>query len=462
MSESISLQAGQGVGTVLELKLGEGLAQNIGDGTFGARTGYTNGVSISAPVAAAVADLNNDGYEDFITGNFQGGNVDINRGGPNGTFTNFSYYNVASTGFSTHDIETVDLNGDGYLDIVSANDSAGTVTVLVNQGDGTFNNPLTSGGVSSARHLTLYDFDGDGKKDIAVTTGYQGVSILKGNGDGTFKAGISYTGITGADSVSMGDVNGDGIMDLAVGGSSGNTAGIFIGNRDGSFASPQLYTSLGARGTTLADFNRDGVLDMVNASSGYSSLSVRLGKGDGTFGAAATLAAGNDPFAIGKGDFNGDGLIDLISSDRGSNTLSIFLGNGDGSFQARTSRQSFGGPEDIVVKDIDHDGVLDLFMGDFSLTSVTLMLGNGNKRAEIGVFDMMSPEGARASMTLIDQTLNRIGSEKGRIGAMQSRIQVAMKNLMTQRENVTVADSRIAEADIAAETALMCISLDLI
>ena len=127
-----------------------------------------------------------------------------------------------------------DFNGDGTTDVAMANfyfsstdTTHGSVSVLLGNGDGTYKGAVSydSGGWG-ALSLTVGDFNGDGKLDLAVANRcnnssdctHSSVSVLLGNGDGTYKSAVSYfSGGQGAyASVTVGDFNGDGILDLAV------------------------------------------------------------------------------------------------------------------------------------------------------------------------------------------------------------------------------------------------------
>jgi hypothetical protein len=116
--------------------------------------------------------------------------------------------------------------------------------------------------------IAVGDFNGDGKLDLA-TANYDAwsVTILLGNGDGTFTAGANGPILAGnvPYSVTVGDFNQDGIPDLAVADSYDNTVTVLVGNGDGTFSRPLSPISVGTHPQSLAvgDFNEDGVPDMA-------------------------------------------------------------------------------------------------------------------------------------------------------------------------------------------------------
>jgi uncharacterized protein (DUF2141 family) len=191
--------------------------------------------------------------------------------------------------------------------------------------------------------VAVGDLNGDGQLDL-VTANIGGdpaapippdgtVSVLLGSGGGTFSAATTNpTGSLLAFSVAIGDLNGDGKLDLAVAnygdpmsGNPGGTISIFLGDGDGTFSAATPYSTL----TGLAGAQTD-----LGSGAG-TTVSVLLGQVGGGF-SNRTLTTGTNPSSVAIGDLNGDGRLDLAVANAGSNTVSVLLGNGDGSFQAQT------------------------------------------------------------------------------------------------------------------------------
>jgi hypothetical protein len=230
-----------------------------------------------------------------------------------------------------------DVNGDGYVDIVTCNQTADSVSVLLGNGDGTFQTPVSySSGGASAGPVAIGDVNGDGHPDLAVVNEYLSefdrsagnVSVLLNNGDGTFQPPVSYPVGYGPGSVAIGDLNGDGHPDLVVANQSLNgygAVGVLLGNGDGTFQNPVNYTSGGvwADAVAIGDLNGDGNPDLavtnMCAIGGTGkclrpTVFVLPGSGDGTFVGQYTARSlgGYDPQSIAIADVNGDGKPDLV------------------------------------------------------------------------------------------------------------------------------------------------------
>jgi uncharacterized repeat protein (TIGR01451 family) len=293
-----------------------------------------------------------------------------------------------------------DFNGDGIQDLAVANDGAGSVTVLLGKGDGTFTAAAAPPGTFSGPGAILAaDFNGDGKLDLAVLNGGNNtVTILLGNGNGTFSVPDVTTPTTGSNPLAFvaGDFNGDGKMDIAVANYRSNNLTILLGNGDGSFAATDAAPATGSFPAAIVagDFNKDGKLDLAvdnqcgtGGACTAGTVTILLGDGTGNFTpAAASPATGSGPVSMALADFNGDGNLDLaVPSDCGSSgtctsngAVTILLGDGTGKFTAATSTAATGlRPYGIVVGDFNGDGKPDLAIANNDSNTVSILLGDG-------------------------------------------------------------------------------------
>ena len=285
-----------------------------------------------------------------------------------------------------------DFNGDGIPDLALANLGAaigdpGTVSILLGNGDGTFQAAGNYAAGLTSFGVAVGDFNGDGMFDVAVANygdaylNHASVSILLGKGDGTFQAGPDCPAGQAACSLAVADFNGDGIPDLAVAHSTTEgTVSILLGNGDGSFQEAASYTTGSlSNDVTVGDFNGDGIPDLAVANAGDHTVSILLGNGDGTFRAAVNVKAGTLVATVVVGDFNGDGIADLAAVNVLSSNVSVLLGNGDGTFQVAVNYAVGPGIKSsptLAVADCNSDGIADLvvvFGG-----GVRVLLGQGD------------------------------------------------------------------------------------
>ena len=409
-----------------------GVLLGKGDGTFQPVVTYDSG-GYSA-FSVDVADVNGDGTPDLVVANecassdCANGSVSILLGKGDGTFQAAVSYN--SGGHDALSVTVWDVNGDGKPDLLVANYCAdsncltdGNVGVLLGKGDGTFRAAVTyDSGASHAVSVTVGDVNGDGKPDLLVANycfsssncANGSVGVLLGQGDGRFRAAVTYSsGGYEAQSVAVADVNGDGKLDLLVAnvicapsGCATGSAGVLLGNGDGTFQPAVTYDSGGfsAESVAVEDVNGDGKPDLVVANTcvgngGFDcqtgSVGVLLGNGDGTFQAPVRyVSGGTGASSVVVKDVNANGRPDLLVANACGNngnfgcmigSVGVLLGNGNGTFQAAVNYPSGGyEPYSVAAKDVNGDGKPDLLVANRCVDNsncngvVGVRLGNGD------------------------------------------------------------------------------------
>ena len=346
-----------------------------------------------------MADFNGDGKPDLLC---YDGTLNLGKG--DGTFT-------PGPTVSGTVLAVADFNGDGRPDLLEQ--GTGTLLVLLGNGDGTFQAPISTASGAALSVVAAADLNGDGKADV-VGVFNNSLYVYIGNGDGTFRAGVPYNfngGTTSLSLLTLADFNGDGKLDVGVSTSGINIAGqevVFLGKGDGTFqTTPETSTGVDAPNSVVAgDFNGDGRVDLVMSASPIcngpcSPVNVYFfqGNGDGTFQLPVILFSftagggfGPGTLPLAAADVNGDGKLDLIFSPD-STIGQIYLGNGDGTFSGPNSYivsilwpdTGSGNGGGIAVADFNLDGKLDLAV------DIGILLGNGDSTFQGIPFGMTPP-----------------------------------------------------------------------
>ena len=249
---------------------------NQGDGTFPGHVEYGVGTQ---PLFVALADLDGDGDPDAATANQVSRNVSILRNQGDATFAPEVRY---AAGGEAYALTLGDLDGDGDADLAVVVANPQSFAILRNQGDGTFAARATSLVGRDPIFVALGDLDGDGDADVATANFTGGddaagtVSVLRNQGDGTFAPQVEYVAGTNPRSIALGDFDRDGGVDIAAANSSAAVS-ILRNLGDATFAAPVAF-GVGANPWSLAlgDIDGDGDSDLAVANNDAGSVSVLL------------------------------------------------------------------------------------------------------------------------------------------------------------------------------------------
>jgi hypothetical protein len=296
--------------------------------------------------------------------------------------------------------------GSTFLDVVTANHDAGTVSVLLGNGNGSFQPhveyPAVPNPASQYVAVAAATFRAPSATlttppvDLAVVDqGTNNVQILLGNGDGTFQAPVAYPVGTQPSRLVLGDFNSDGHLDIAVTNTGDNSISVLLGNGDGTFQTATtvaLANGQGPIGIAAADFNSDTHTDLVvtnslqNSTGGYTAT-LLFGDGHGNFPSQLDVPTGTLPVAVAVGDFNGDGLPDFAVANRTDGTISVFLNSGTAGSAGNPGTAVFNSRADITVG-AQPDALLaglftsasaqDLVVANSGDGTITVLIGAGN------------------------------------------------------------------------------------
>lgn len=322
-------------------------------------------------------DLNRDGRQDLLhryhAAYGASTNILVYLRNPDGTFSApATYSNSASHSAMS---SAPDLNNDGYPDLLVMHNVPSQIQVRLNDGTGTLGSPAFYPVTNYCNGVLYADVDLDGDLDLLAFAGNASlsantISLLINNGDGTFQPQQTIsTGVFGS-SLMPADADNDGDIDLLY---TSNTAfnsapyfRIFLNDGTGGFslntneANPATRYIVGA-----FDYNGDGVTDMLSASSGQG---LEVHQANNTL--PWTL---NNPTPLDAyqgrtftGDLDSDGDLDVISPNRYDGTswntlpMQYFLNDGNGNFSSADPNQFIPGTYSYL-SDYDGDGDLDIY-----------------------------------------------------------------------------------------------------
>jgi hypothetical protein len=295
-----------------------------------------------------------------------------------------------ATGARPYSVAIGDIDGDGKADIVTANQTANTVSVLRNTGSGSSLSFATKVDFTTGPtpfSVALGDMDGDGKLDIAIVNrGDNTISVLRNTGSVgnlSFAAKTDFATSVLPWSIAIGDMDGDGRPDLAVANLGANSASILRNTSSvGSLSFDNkidLTTGATPRAVAIGDIDGDGKAELVTANQGENSVSVFRNTGSAgtiSFAAKTDFTTGQAPLSVAIGDLDGDGKLDVSAGNFTDNTVSVLRNTssvGTLGFAAKTDFATGSAPSGVAFGDIDGDGKPELAITNQTAFTISLL-----------------------------------------------------------------------------------------
>lgn len=354
-----------------------GIFRGLGNASFATMDSFLVG---TGPKMIRSGDFDEDGWIDLVTANETDGTVSValsNQGGFSGA-TSFP------AGAGAASLAVGRFDDDVHLDLLVVNRAAKTVALLAGDGAGGFAEPIVLHTFSVApKHVAAADIEGDGDLDFAVTSGQ--AHFFQNHGGGSFSLERAVTVASNPDGLAFGDLDGDGAQDLVT---SSSQFAVSVTRRTGpaTFTSTQVTVGSPNSSVTIEDLDGDGDGDLAVVGpvvgGGLSSTVIRivLNDGSGGFGAPQVFEAGRGLTEVTGGDFDGDGSIDLAGANAQIDALSVIRGRGDGTLAAAhpVSVASNGNAvttDSGRLADLNRDGAPDLVTEVAGYRSIAVLLG---------------------------------------------------------------------------------------
>ncbi len=377
-------------------------ATTLGANSFATQQTFDTG---STPYLVTAANVNSDGKPDLIVANFSDNTVSVllNTTAPGAIATSFTTQQTFATGNFPQSVAAADLNGDGRPDLIVANGGDNTVSVLLNTTAPGATTPgfateqaFTTG--TEPVSATAADVNGDGRPDLIVanSTGNSVSVLLNTTAPGattpSFATQQAFAAGSFPESATVADVNGDGKPDLIVPNEGDNTVSVLLnttapGATTPSFAPQQPFaTGLTPFSVIAADVNGDGKPDLIVANTGDNTVSVLLnttapGAATPSFATQQTFAVGGGPISVTAAEVNGDGRPDLIVANEFDNTVSVLLnttatGAITPSFATQQTFAVGANPTWVTAADVNGDGKPDLIVTNGADNTVSMLLNS--------------------------------------------------------------------------------------
>ncbi len=325
------------------------------------------------PHLACIADLDDDGDLDIVTADYNDDTISILINDGEGVFTKENDY---ETGDGPRSIFLGDVDGDLDIDCVFGNYFDDTVSVIKNNGDATFASKVDYDIGKGPFSIFLADVgeDTNGDLDLVMTDEQSSsVSVMENDGTGSFSNRNSYSVGNKPKGVFLADVNDDGYSDIACVNWADSTVSILINDQDGTFKKHVEYaTGDGPRAVSLNDLDGDDLPDIACANQHSNRISILMNNGDGTFAAKVDYSVGTNPLSIYTGDVDADNDSDILVANLHNDTITVLENDGAGNFNTRRDYITDDGPYSIVFADVNGDDEVDLITANSFADTISI------------------------------------------------------------------------------------------
>ncbi|GAB5399841.1 MAG: hypothetical protein Aureis2KO_14260 [Aureisphaera sp.] len=326
---------------------------------------------------AYAGDVNNDESSDLVVINENSDDIRVFLNDGNGGYDSFTAFDMPN-GDKPSTNEGSDFDRDGMIDVAIGNIQNNNVSVFMGNETNIFNSEVAYNADTGIRGLTVIDVNGDGWDDLATANRSSSTySILINDGTGNFNTPITTdSSINGETSIVAVDLNNDGIQDLAIGGFNSNNVLTLLNDGQGNFTETDIVSISGSPWMLAAgDMDNDGNVDIVSVNSSSGEVSIILGDGAGNLSLSNEYAVGNFSLAIDVGDIDGDQDLDFIASNFGTADFTLYENVGNGIFANPINYDAVQAGSCAILHDRNNDGAMDITLVD-ELEDVVILYEN--------------------------------------------------------------------------------------
>ena len=353
--------------------------ENDGTGSFSPDYSFSTGDLFTNVVN--LDDLDNDGDQDLSAVGSYNESVAIYKNNGDGTFAPPQTYPFLNPNERVFEFVTVDLNGDGYADLIISTEWV-YLNILFNNGDATFGPAAVYNAGNMPDSIAIGDLNGDAHPDLAISNSNPiGVCTLMNAGDGSLVTEPTYPVGERPFGILSSDLDHDGDIDLVVSNCEGDNITVLHNDGDARFTTAGTFVAGDCpMEMVLRDVDNDADLDLIVVNADSDDVSVLINQGGGVFGSPTDYAVPQGgPSYLDAADFDNDGYIDLAVTQFYNGTeVAIFFNNGDGTFELHDSYTTGDDPGSVKAADIDADGDIDLAVANFWGCDVTVLSNNGD------------------------------------------------------------------------------------
>ncbi len=260
------------------------------------------------------------------------------------------------------EVFSVDLDGDGDMDVLSASLRDDKIAWYENDGEANFTAHIITTSADGAVSIFAADVDGDGDLDVLSASAWDDeIAWYENDGEESFAAHAITTSADGAVSVFAADVDGDGDLDVLSGSCYDDKIAWYENDGEESFAAHAIATSVdGAVSLLAADMDGDGDLDVLSASCDNDEIAWYENDGEEDFTVHSIAGSTDEAVSVFAADVDGDGDMDVLSASYDNDEIAWYENDGEEDFTAHLITGSANGASSVFAADIDGDGDMDV------------------------------------------------------------------------------------------------------